>query len=342
MLVEMQENALEQLIGKMKAAQESVTCFRIIPRHTNVLGRLQTFDYTIFTDAIRRILVVPVCVVGQGALWTTNSLLEVLAEHSGAFDGDDLENTVIALRKQIRIRWERELAVIVSTPKTTMMGLLKQRALSWEFGMFRVLLANRVVLMSGNSGAFYRNVLLTDFLGHPLRLLAVPMLSSAVLFRLFGPDMFEGWPYTVYAQSVDLTFRYGAVGIFSLLATSVISSCLSVRGRIADTLKWAVFSSIYLSSPFVYVFYFILLPHSYADEDLVGASIRWVGPGLLLTYLWWMAIALVLLWLSSLTARAKAELTWSAIFMPAYYFVLLFICRTAGILKFLTSLVTRR
>ena len=342
MLVETQENGLERLIKKMTAAQDSVTCFRIIPHDTNLLGRLQKIDYTIFTDAIRRVLGVPVCVVGQGMLWKTDSLLEVLAEHSGAFDGDDLENTVIALRKGMRIHWERELAVIVSTPKKTMMGFLKQRALSWEFGMFRVLLASRVLLMSGNSGAFYKNVLLTDFVGHPLRLLAVPMLLSAVLFRFFGPRLFEGWPYTLYAQSVELTFRYGAIGIFALLATSVISSCISVRGRIADTLKWAIFSAIYLSSPFVYVFYFKLLPRGYTEEDLVGASIRWVGSGLLLTYLWWMALTLVLLWLSSLTARAKAELTWSAVFMPAYYFLLLFVCRTAGILKFLTSLVTGR
>src|SRR6185295_18312029 len=129
-----------------------------------------------FSDSVRRILGVPVCLIGQGVLWKRDDLLQVLKDHSGAFDGDDLESTIIALSEKMRIYWEPKTIVVSSRPKETIVGLLKQRALSWDFGLFRVLLGVRALRLSGESGAFYKNVLLMELFGHPFRLLAIPVL----------------------------------------------------------------------------------------------------------------------------------------------------------------------
>ena len=89
------------------------------------------------------------CLIGQGVLWRTDSFLKVLSVHSGNFDGDDLENTIIALDRKMKIYWDRETILLTTQPKKTIMGLVKQRALSWDYGMLRVLLGKRALKIGG-------------------------------------------------------------------------------------------------------------------------------------------------------------------------------------------------
>src|ERR1039457_7197457 len=98
-----------------------------------------------------------------------------------------------------------------------------------------------------------------DFLAHPFRLIAVPVLLSLALFRMLGPGFYGGAMYEVYRQSVAASFKYGALAIISIWIMSVISSAICVRGRIVSTIKWSAFSLIYLSSPFVYLMYYRLV-----------------------------------------------------------------------------------
>jgi glycosyltransferase involved in cell wall biosynthesis len=207
-LYERPRGALEGLMRKMTAEGYAAACFRIVPDDRNWLGKLQKIDYSIFTDSVRRLLGVPVCLIGQGVLWRTDRLLSILASHSGNYDGDDLENTIIALTEKMPILWERTSVVIATAPKKGIRGLIRQRALSWDFGMFRVLFLKRALRIGGESGAFYKNLLLMDFFAHPFRLLAVPVLLPALFFKLMGPDLQGQIAYEVYARSVAASFKY--------------------------------------------------------------------------------------------------------------------------------------
>ncbi len=342
-LYELKPAALEELMHKMSAESYSAACFRVLPAARDWLGRLQALDYSIFTDSIRRVLGVPVCLVGQGVLWKTADLLNVLREHSGGYDGDDLENTVIALTKKMPIYWEAKTIVVSSSPKKTVIGLLKQRAFSWDFGFFRVLAGGRALRLGGESGAFYKSVLLMDLLGHPFRLLAIPVLLPVIFFSFSGDTpAYETRAWELYWWSFEASFKYGPLAISAIWIVSVISSFICVRGRILSTIKWAAFNAIYSVSPFVFVMYYALVKKTGVRvEDVFGSSVYWLGTGLLLTYLWWLLVALFLLAISSLRYRAKKELLVSVLLAPIYFFALIAVCRTIGICKYLGTCVVR-
>lgn len=338
MIAELQAGALERLIHKMQAENYAAAYFRIVPYYRSWLGRLQKLDYTIFTDTLRQVLGVPLCLIGQGVVWRTDSFREVLAQHSKQFDGDDLENTVIALRKNMRLYWERHTLLLSTMPKESIVALLRQRALSWEFGMFRVLSTREAITLRGDSGGFYRNILLMDFLAHPLRLLAIPLLLGVLWFRLTGKSVSNIVTSELYWRSITFTLQYGPDLIITIWAVSVLNSLVSVRGRVLVTLKWAIFNAVYLSSPFVFTLYFPLIAATNVNiYDIMGAGVYWLGLGLLLTYGWWVFITLCLLWGSSLERKAKIELLPSALLAPTYYGLLLTICKTVGICKALSK-----
>jgi len=342
-LAELEDNALETLMQKMIQESYTATCFRIIPHDTNWLGRLQKLDYLIFADSLRAILGVPVCLIGQGVLWRTDSFLDVLANHSGEFDGDDLENTIIALDKKMRIHWERETVLLYTNSKKTIIGLIRQRALSWDFGMLRVLFGKRALWLSGESGAFYKNLLLMEFFAHPFRLIAIPVLLSVPLIQIMGPDFYYSAAGAVYRQSLAASFKYGSLAIASIWTISIINSFICVRGRIVSTIKWAIFNVIYLSSPFVYVAYYRLVAITQINAfDILGSTIHWFGLGLILTYLWWTVLTFYLLMKSSVQRNAKVDMIWSVFLSPIYFFVLLVVCKTGGIIKYLLRVLVGR
>ena len=334
MIKELQEDALEHLLRKMNEEEFAAVCFRIIPHDRDWLGRLQKLDYTIFTDTLRRMLGIPVCLIGQGVVWKTERFLEVLSVHSKQYDGDDLENTLIALTKNMRLYWERDTLVLTTLPKQSTLGLLRQRALSWDFGMFRVLLSKRALKLGGDSGAFYKNVLLMDLVAHPLRLAAIPALLGAAVFHVLGEGVFGRAVLDVYVRLLDVSFKYGIHAIMGIWLVSVVTSAVCVRGRPTSALKWAIFNFVYLSSPFVFLMYYPLVAATNVNAgEVFGAAVYWLGLGVLLTYLWWVLLTLVLLWRSLLQPSTKRELILSVLLAPLYYFVLLVVCKTIGICK---------
>jgi hypothetical protein len=122
---------------------------------------------------------------------------------------------------------------------------------------------------------------------------------------------------------------------------TVINSFVCVR-RLGSTLKWAGFNAAYLLSPFVYLLYYPLVRATGVNAyDVLGTSLYWLGLGLLITYTWWLLVTAGLLWFSSLEKAEKAELTWSLFLAPAYYFMLLIVARTLGIVKYLSTWLGR-
>lgn len=337
MIAELQAGAFERLIQKMQAENYAAACFRIVPHDRDWFDRLQKLDYTIFTDTLRQVLGVPLCLIGQGVVWRTDCFREVLAQHSKRFDGDDLENTVIALKKNMRLYWERHTLVVSTVPKESIVALFRQRALSWEFGMFRVLSTIDAITLRGDSGGFYRNIILMDFLAHPLRLLAIPLLLGVLWFRLTDENVSNIVTSELYWRSIIFTLQYGPDLIISIWVLSVVNSLLSVRGRVLIALKWAIFNAVYLSSPFVFTWYFPLIAATKINiYDVMGAGVYWLGLGLLLTYTWWVLLTFCMLWGSSLERKAKIKLIPSALLAPTYYGALLTICKTVGICKALS------
>jgi cellulose synthase/poly-beta-1,6-N-acetylglucosamine synthase-like glycosyltransferase len=343
MLTELRADALENLLQEMHQQEYDAAYFRIMPDYQNVLERLQRLDYTIFTDTLRRLLGVPVCLVGQGVIWNTQRFREVLSLHSKHYDGDDLENTVIALSQRLRLHWEREHLVLTTTPKPSLASLLKQRALSWDFGMFRVLLTKRALLLGGETGAFYKTLLWADLVAHPFRVLAIPMLLATILFRYLGEGVAKKATREIIFQSFRFSFTIGSRAILGILIASVLTAAVCVRGRPLSVLKWVAVNLLYLSSPFVFLLYYPLVhATNVGAEDVFGAAVHWFGLGLFLTYTWWALITLVLVSLSSLRGRAKRELLPVVLLAPAYYFVLLLVGKTGGILKLFKELLIRR
>jgi cellulose synthase/poly-beta-1,6-N-acetylglucosamine synthase-like glycosyltransferase len=343
MLTELCADALENLLQEMHHQAYDAAYFRITPDYQNTLERLQRLDYTIFTDTLRRWLGVPVCLIGQGVIWNTQRFREVLSVHSKKFDGDDLENTIIALSQRLRLHWQREHLVVTTTPKPSLASLLKQRALSWDFGLFRVLLTKRALLLGGEAGAFYKTLLWTDLVAHPFRVLAIPMLLGAVLFRYFGHGVTERATREIIFQSFQFSFTIGSRAILGTLVASVLTAAVCVRGRPRSVLKWAAVNLVYLFSPFVFFLYYPLVHATNVHaEDVFGAAVHWFGLGLFLTYAWWALVTLVLLSFSSLRGRAKRELLPFVLLAPAYYFLLLLVAKTAGILKAFKELLIGR
>jgi len=265
-----------------------------------------------------------------------------MSQHSGQYDGDDLENTIIALNDKMRLHWERHSVVLRTTPKRTVGGLLRQRALSWDFGMFRVLCQRRALRLGGESGAFYKNLLLMDGVAHPFKLIAIPMLLSVPLINLSGLAFFEGATYDLYRRSLTISLKYGALAMSSIWIATIVNSLFCVR-KCWPTVKWALFCAAYLASPFVYVIFYPLLMTPYVNVyDTMGAAIHWIGLGLLLTYIWWVLLTVCLLCMTSLDGKTRRGLLGSTLLAPFYYFALLVVCRTVGLLKFLTNCVAGR
>jgi hypothetical protein len=234
----------------------------------------------------------------------------------------------------MRLYWEDATIVLTTTPKESILGLLRQRAFSWDFGLFRVLLDRRFLMLGGESGAFYKIVLLTDLVAHPFRLAAVPMLFGMVLFNGLGTGAVRHTTIGLVRQSFAISFHFGIDAIKIIWAMSLVISAICVRGRPMPTLKWALFSLLYLFSPFVFALYYSLVATTQVSaEKILGATAHWLGLGLLLTYLWWVLAALFLLSRSSLQRNTKRELLVSVALAPTYYFVLLVWCKTIGICR---------
>ena len=343
--------ALDAFTDKMAWVGISACCFRIIPSATNWLGKLQMIDYAIFTDSLRNILGVPLCLIGQGVVWKREDLLQVLSLHSGIFEGDDLENTVIALNQGMKLHWERGTTIITTTPKRKPPALLRQRALSWDFGLLRVLASRRVLMLRGESGAFYKIILLADFVAHPFKLLAIPLLMSVPVANYLGALRTSGNVGKSYVWSVSFTLKYGALAISVIWVLCAVASAICVirlvpsMRSIRSLIKWMACSFLYLSSPFAYFMFYPLLSASGLDAyDTIGTAIRWLGLGLLITYLWWLLLTSLVFLGSAHDSTGfrkrptRYDLCWNLPLMPLYYLVLIVVAKTVGITKFMLHL----
>lgn len=128
--------ALDKVVEKMEAREKIAgAALKVIPEESTFLGRLQDLDYaigrTIGANYLKKQKKLR-CVAGAGGLWKRKILQELLEEHSGRHNGDDMETTAIAMRKGYDIIYAPEVIIKTKTPRTYR-ELIKQRR-RWELG----------------------------------------------------------------------------------------------------------------------------------------------------------------------------------------------------------------
>lgn len=127
------QDSLEKFDANPKLAGMAL---RLLPDGNLVLSKLQDMEYAFSRAIFSRYMGSQQklrCIPGAAGLWRRKILLEALEEHSGRHNGDDLEATVIALRKGYSTQYERSIVVRTIVPKNTS-ELFKQRR-RWELGV---------------------------------------------------------------------------------------------------------------------------------------------------------------------------------------------------------------
>jgi cellulose synthase/poly-beta-1,6-N-acetylglucosamine synthase-like glycosyltransferase len=113
----------------------AAVALRIVPSENSILGRLQDLDYSMasavgatYLKDCKKLR----CVGGAGGIWRVKILMEILNEHSGRHNGDDMETTAIGMRKGYNFTYAPEVLICTVTPHS-IIGLWKQRR-RWELG----------------------------------------------------------------------------------------------------------------------------------------------------------------------------------------------------------------
>jgi cellulose synthase/poly-beta-1,6-N-acetylglucosamine synthase-like glycosyltransferase len=223
--------------------------FRILPAsRSGVLGRCQTAEYAITTDTMRELLDVVGCVSGAASIWRRTSLDQLLAqEHSGAFDGDDLELTLLAYAGGMRIKHDSSVVALTAQP-TSLRELLSQR-IRWDWGLLRMLaqprLWRQVFIRPTRIGALIRSLFLADVLLHPIKLFAL-LYPVYLCFTLIEPA-FLVIPDERLDPALDVSkVIFSAFFMIGLLSAVWIRAPGSMRVKYA--LAWALyFGTLYLA-----------------------------------------------------------------------------------------------
>ena len=108
---------------------------RVIPEGHSLFSRMQDVEYAISRGLLNRYLDVQRklrCVCGAGSIWRRDFLLEILKEHSGRHNGDDMEATAIAMRKGYQVGYEPSVVVKTIVPQSPK-EFYKQRR-RWDLG----------------------------------------------------------------------------------------------------------------------------------------------------------------------------------------------------------------
>ena len=93
---------------------------RVVPDGNTWQSKIQDLEYAIGRGTLGRYLNKQNksrCVTGAGGIWRRRVLLEILEEHSGRHNGDDMEATAIAMRKGYHVGYESSVLVKTFVPQ---------------------------------------------------------------------------------------------------------------------------------------------------------------------------------------------------------------------------------
>jgi cellulose synthase/poly-beta-1,6-N-acetylglucosamine synthase-like glycosyltransferase len=108
---------------------------KLVPEGSSIYSKFQDMEYAIGRKVVGGYMVSQKklrCVPGAAGIWKRRVLREVLREHSGRHNGDDLESTAIAIRKGYDIEYEPSVVVQTMVPQNPR-DFYRQRK-RWELG----------------------------------------------------------------------------------------------------------------------------------------------------------------------------------------------------------------
>lgn len=315
---ETEEGNFDRLVERMVERDLAVMGFRVQYASTRLIERLQRLEL-LLSNAIRRILGVVICLGGAGILWRVEVLKSVIEQHSGCFEGDDLESTMLAsLYNHGRVEYEPNMIVIKSNPMRNLGALFRQRAYIWEAGLLRAfwdLGIARLFVNTQSKGnqenlhrAFYRSVFITEVLAHPLKIASIGLSFSLLLLSLtgsFDPEQFRD----IFTKGLNsISFSYGLLWL-----SSVVSIILS--GRSFRHILLCLYFTLYMSG--------FIIPYLW-DGTLQAIAI---------TYLWCYGLCATLIIVGPESAKGKIQCLICGLVMPFYYTMLLIFPRTFGFVR---------
>jgi cellulose synthase/poly-beta-1,6-N-acetylglucosamine synthase-like glycosyltransferase len=340
MIHEVTPGALDSLIIEMKAKGLMALAFKIRPRARRFVERLQRLEYLLFTDSIRRLLGVVVCLVGQGVLWETETLKRVLARHTGIFEGDDLEATMLVSLVETsgrQIGYESKRVIVTTTLKDSWAALLRQRVQIWDVGLLHSFVDTpEVFWRRGRNVTFLRTVFFTEILAHVFKVLSLPTLCILALYasvRLVGDGSWM-WSATGLVSQLSIvglkTLVWIGRGYTALWLLTVMSIWFGEMPAVRRALGLSLFFTLYLGTPW-FVFWAPSVGGVFVNtSQALGQVYFWLGPVLFLTYAWWYVITVLLVLAGSEEGRDKARMSLLAFAMPLYYVIVFVAARTVG------------
>jgi glycosyltransferase involved in cell wall biosynthesis len=347
MVHESVRGGLDDCVNEMERRQLSAMAFRIRPKASNAIEQLQRLEYLLFTDGIRRLLGVVVCLVGQAVIWNADDLRRVLTQHSGSFEGDDLECTMVAAtmrRDGSNLDYDRSRVFSSTTLKRTVRELIRQRAHIWDVGLIRSFFdAPGVLLTRGRYGVFFRAILITEVFAHVFKLLSLPavvgFLCGLVLLHMRSENEIAWWGTDVVTDVADVcldvliatSFVY--FGLWLANIASVVWGEWHAPKRLASMVLYV---TAYMVLPLAYVFIVPLASDAMYElgPDRLQNAYWTFGPVASVSYVWWWLMSIVVVFSSSEKWSAKTSLARWSLLMPLYFLCLILVARTYGFTMF--------
>jgi hypothetical protein len=332
------ERSLENLISHMADSHPSIDAysFRVLPSQSKgILQRFQQLEYAIATDSIRNLLGTVPCISGAAAIWRKRSLERLLKEHSGVFEGDDLELTMLAYKSGMRVNYENSIVARTETPGTWS-ALISQR-LRWDFGLIRLLSQRRfwknLFFHATKESALFRAIIIADVAMHPIKLLS--------LLYVFVLDL-----STTPSSGGGIMFKI-LIAIFAAATLLGLLSSVYMRHHWRKRVKFAALWIIYICSPFL-----VILAKKYLDlaksdlppvldanqcfsihplQKLINVHEPIVLALIAASPLWWFPLSCILVRRSN--DKAARRIGFHTVLLPFYFFFQLVIVRTITLIS---------
>lgn len=355
-VIDLRDQSLERLCAVMKEKNQDALAFTVTPlKPKKLIQKQQQIEYTLITDSFRDFIKIVSCVSGAGSIWKTKSLVKILEQHSGVFEGDDLETTMLAYQNNCEIGYLKNIIVLTDTPDHWSKVAI-QRLFSWEFGFWRCyleLIFNSWLYKTKTAvTAHYRSIILIDVLLHFFKATTFFIL---VYYFTRSPVLHVTEVIKIdYFLAKQAYIIWGVLLFIGFISVNMWWEPLSkkvIRKRV-NLNFWTLgyisipFLSLHVAIPFVAWFkrnskyydigqtglnkYFVDFVHYFVDKT----------PFFILFFIWWVIVLLFLINIKSIRTQLLA-LKVPFVSFPAYQMLILAIVRSVSFFIVLPSMLKR-
>ena len=323
MIFETQEESLDNLIRRMQGQNIDAVGFKIRAYATNLLESFQSLEFLLITDGLRRLLKVVACLAGSANLWKVNSLKTVLKQHSGFFEGDDLESTILANSLDFKVVYDDSQVFATTSLKKNIKELFRQRMNIWDVGLIRVF-ANTPGFMKlrGPNGAFFQSVFITEVMAHPFRILSmIGIFLTFILVLVKGLDFVPHGTLLSDVNNFVQAMLHATSWVYLILwilnVGLIIRALQAPRKILTNGLMLTIYFTFYMATP--------LVPLITTD----------FGQMMAITYLWWYSLCAILILFGTELWTVKVRSLLLGFLMPFYFAFLLVFPRSLGFMKYI-------